>query len=172
MKTLTSISMYYLIAVILFSCKKEYAHKIEFNIWKDSVEKVIKNESSLMDYEKENLNYLVGKVSEESFNKLTESLTSPNSISNDYLVLISSEGEVVSCMLFYIQRNNNDYDISVIDLYEENSEVKENINIKNYDVKKLISIENIDVNYNHNDVKILTRINKNEVGTSIGTSVF
>ena len=139
-----------------------------YNSWEKSFINSVTNESSLLDYQKENLLEISKKISSNDFIKLKQLFTDKNlKIDNEYYLLEFSEGEVITAYLYYVISTGKQYKLTVMDIYNENKLIT--LNKTDTDIKKLINIKPINNETLNDKILVLTKVNNNNLSTIIGS---
>lgn len=139
-----------------------------YNSWKKSFKISITKESSLLNYQKENLLELSKSISADDFIRLKQPFISKNlKIDNEYYLLELSEGEVVTAYLYYVINSGKQYQLTVIDIYDKNKLIT--LKMTDSDIKKLINIKPINKESLNDDIFVLTKVKDNSLSIIIGS---
>jgi hypothetical protein len=162
-----------LVITTILSCnnqvKKMENLKLNYSNWQESFLKTVTNENNLLDYEKENLIETSKKITFNNFIDLRKALLKSNEeqkINTEYYLLQLSEGEVVSANFYYVIESNMKYQLSFVNIYEDNKRAVK-LNKSDSDIRKLISTKPINNQTLKDKLVIITKINDIKVSTLI-----
>lgn len=142
-----------------------------YNSWKKSFINSVTKESSLLNYQKENLLDLLKSISPDDFVKLKQSFIDKNiKIDDEYYLLELSEGEVVTAYLYYIISSGKEYQLTVIDIYDKNKIIT--LEMTSSDVVNLIDVKPINSESLNDNILVLTKIENNILSTIIGSEYY
>lgn len=142
---------------------------LTYKQWQESVIKAVNEEKDLLVYQKVNIIEVAKTVTENKFIELKNKILRGNNdnVNLEYYIMNLSEGEVVTANLYFIKEVSGKYDISVMNLYDEDIEVKR-LNESSSYVKKLLNVPPMGNDYLNQNLYVLTSVENNNVNTNIG----